>query len=779
MSKKKKEAILIVVISFSVIFAIFTMYFLHFQMVRRADKTLSLFDAFGVAAEDLIKYPFDFRGVVPGDFGTLALIVLIVGLVFFVVYTDYALRRHYNPDTVQGDQKLLESLDEYNRKFTDPIGKKTHDGPNNMILCRDMYMCMDNEAVRRNMNVFMIGGSGAGKSYTFVGPNIMQANTSFVVTDPSGGLFKTYGNFLEHKGYHVKCFNLEHMDRGSHYNPFNYIHSDNDIEILVNTLIANTTPPEKSGGDPFWEKSETALLVALIAYLFHYTNKASQSFSSVMKLMRAADINENDSSAKSPLDYMFEEIEEKDPESFAVKQYKTFKMGAGKTLKGILISCAVRLQQFDLAEVANLTDTDDLDLDSLGDEKTALFVIIPTGDTTFAALASMMYSQLFQRLYHYSQNTAEFSQLMIDSDKQVWKTFRAESSEDAKRARAEAEAFFERAKEATVKRNAEYNWYEIRTNRGELVGYRGTEEEAKAALEKLKKGSIISNRQQSNSGQRLPIHLRLIMDEFANCSKVPQFGEKVATIRKYEISVAIILQSLSQMKNLYEKEWEAITGNCDNTIYLGGGADLTTTKWISELLGKETRVVMNMSYSKSGGSQSLNRTGVELLTPAQLRTLNENECIVLPKSLSAFKGRKYPARDHPNWPLVEKLNKEYGSYAFNAQKSIDLMSERIAPELVINDIHGETMADDAETVALKNEGEAQIGAEFEHNADALGNPIIGEAAAVKASGEGIEETLPLGGSEAAGEAAEASIDMTEEYLAVEELVFSQTQAHAS
>lgn len=230
-----------------------------------------------------------------------------------------------------------------------------------------------------------------------------------------------------------------------------------------------------------------------------------------MRLMRAADINENDSSARSPLDCIFEEVEKYDPESFAVKQYKTFKMGAGKTLKGILISCAVRLQAFDLEDVANLTDTDDIDLDSIGDEKTALFILLPTGEKTFNFLASLMYSQLFQRMYDYCENTAEFSQLILDGDKQLVKTFRAGDPEESARMHEEAKAFLERAKRGRIHHNNKYKWYELRTEAGELVTYRGTKEDIIAARELIRQGEVVPNAEQSNHGQRLPIHTRMML----------------------------------------------------------------------------------------------------------------------------------------------------------------------------------------------------------------------------------------------------------------------------
>lgn len=741
--KKQKQSMIFLGTIGGIGYLFFVLWYLHFALVTQEQPRLGLSEAVNVAFDDLLRQPFAVFPFPEGVFGQLALYTFLILILLFLAYSTQKTRAHYNVDKVQGDAKWLDSMDEYNRKFTAPLGKKENDGPTNVILSQEMFLTMENWKTRRNLNIFVMGGSGAGKSYNLVGPNLMQANASFVVTDPSAGLYKQYGHFLEYMGYNVKCFNLDHMDRGNHYNPFHYIEDDQDIEILVNTLIKNTTPPDQKGGDPFWEKSETALLVALIAYLFHYTNKECQNFSNVMRLMRAAEVDENDPSAKSLLDNMFAQIEEQDPDSFAAKQYRTFKMGAGKTLKGILISCAVRLQAFDLEPVAGLTNTDDIDLDLVGDEKTALFVIIPTGDTTFAFLSSMMYSQLFQRLYRYSENTAEYSQCIMDVDQQIWKTFRAESPEDAKRAKKEAEAFFERAKEAEIKRNPEYKWWEMRTKRGELVGYRGSREEAEKALRKLGMGKVIPNREQSNDGQRLPIHVRMLLDEFANTGKIPQFSEKVATIRKYEISVTIIVQSLQQMKNLYKDDWETITGNCDNTIYLGGGADTVSTEWISKLLGKETRVVMNTNYSKGGGGQSFNRTGVELYTPSQLRTMPEDECIVIPKSLYALKGKKYPSDRHPMRPLVKRLNRELGPYVFDPQKAEDLLKEHKTEEAVITDKHGAVVEESPDHFEAENEAVRQIAEEIAQNMDLSGKPIIGEIHPVKMAGDGIEKTDPL------------------------------------
>ena len=709
----------------------FTMFWtLHAMHVHMEKPYLFINDLIEEGLLDIFIHPLRIFPIPPGTFGAMAAVTALIGVTAILILLSAKLRRSKNP----AGAKWMSELDRYNETFTEPFGKRTHEGKNNMIFSQDIFMSMDDQRIRRNLNVFVIGGSGAGKSYNFAGPNIMQANCSFLISDPSGSLYRQYGAFLEYMGYKIKCFNLTRMEKGNHYNPFNYIHSDKDIEVLVTTLISNTTPPEKHGSDPFWEKSETALLVALIAYLYHYTEKDCQNFSSVMRLMRTADVDENDSSNKSPLDHIFEAVEEYDPDSFAVKQYKTFKMGAGKTLKSILISCAVRLQAFDLVDVADLTDTDDIDLDSVGNEKTALFIIIPTGEKTFNFLAAMMYSQFFQRTYDYCENTAEFSQLVIGGERQLVKTFLAQSPDEVPYKKAEAKAYLEKAKAGRINYNEELGWYEIRAKDNELVTYRGTEEEAEKALENIRAGEVIENKSQSNRGQRLPVHTRLILDEFANIGKIPEFDQKVATIRKYELSVSIILQSLAQMQKLYKDDWSDIAGNCDTTLYLGGGADTVTAEWISKLLGKETRVVAGGTLGKSG-AMTMNRQAIELYSPAELRTMPEDECIVIMKSMNAYKGKKYKSDEHPQRKLVEKL----GPYYFNEEKKNLVIAMHgdipedggASPE---EEHGGEAVSDPEEMkqIAEADEENRQKEAEYKNNRDEEGENLVSTPRSVNA-----------------------------------------------
>ena len=768
MMEKKKESLLITCITGAILYVVFIFFVIHYRIIVREQPDLGLMDAINVALTDLMTRPFMIFPFPDGVFQTVAIWTFLAALAGLLWYSSAKSKAHYDPNKVQGDAEWMKSTKDYNKKFADPKGV------NDAIFSRNVKLNIDNQKTRRNQNVFIIGGSGAGKSYNFVGPNIMQANTSLVITDPSGGLLEEYGHFLEYKGYRVKCFNLDHMDRGNHYNPFKYIKDDQDIMIMVNTIMENTTPPNASKGDPFWDNAEKLYWTALCAYVFHYLEKKDQNFNSVIQLLKISKQENEEEDSSSGIDHLFEEIRKKDPTSFALAQYDKFNTAPGKTRASILISGAARLQAFDLGPVAELTSDDDIDLDRVGDEKTALFIIIPTADKTFVFLAAMMYSQLFQTLYSYSENTAAYSSLIIDGDRQVWKTFRADSPNNAKKRKKEAEAFLERAKGSTIAQNKDYGWWELRTDRDELVGYRGSKEEAEKALERLKEGKVILNSEQSNRGRRLPIHVRMLLDEFANTGRIPQFTEKVATIRKYEISVCIIVQSLSQLKNMYKEEWEALTGNCDNTIYLGGGADYTSTEWLSKLLGKETRAVLNVSYSKNGGGQSINRTGVELFSPSQLRTMDEKECLIIPKSLNAIKDQKYPSEKHPNRKLVLDLNAEKGGYTFNLQKAKELQAEQRTIEENILDTHGPIDPSSGVNDEKKNDIADQRAAEHKNNMDCDGNPLIDPPK--KVGGEGSDKTLPLPSKADAEDTIAKTLRENEEIWGPEELMYESAPA---
>lgn len=466
------------------------------------------------------------------------------------------------PGKENGSAKFCNAKDiaAYNRQYTDPYGETSHDGPNNDIFTQNICLGTNTRKTLRNRNAIVIGGAGAGKSRFFVKPNILQANSNYVITDPAGELLASTGTFLQEQGYEITVFNLVEMQKSHRYNPFQYIRNDPGVLSMINCLIKNTNPPGATKGDPFWEKSETALLQALCFYLIHHnSDPARRNFSTVMEMLRMAEVNEQNPNAKSPLDLLFDEVAASDPNSIALKQYRTFKMGAGKTLKSILISVAVRLTAFNLEAIAALTQEDDLHLETMGHGKRALFVIIPAADTTYNFLVSMMYSQLFETLYFTAETACE--------------------------------------------------------------------------------------------GLRLPRHVRFLLDEFANIGQIPEFTNKLATMRKYEISCAVIVQNLAQLKTMYHDDWETIIGNCDAMLFLGG-KEYSTLEYISKELGDQTITTRNSSRSrgKSGSSSlSYNKAGRKLMFPDEIGNMPNNECLLMIRGVHPFKDKKFDYLGHKNY----------------------------------------------------------------------------------------------------------------------------------
>jgi len=410
----------------------------------------------------------------------------------------------------------------------------------------------------RNKNILVIGGSGSGKTRFFCKPSLLQAHSSYVVTDPKGTLLPEVGTFLRRKKYRIKCLNLINFKKSMKYNPLAYIRSEKDILKLVNALIMNTKGEGEKSGEDFWVKAERLYYTALIGYIWYEAPEEEKNFIMLLDLINASEAREDDETYQSPVDLLFAELEAKEPEHFAVKQYKKFKMAAGKTLKSILISCGARLAPFDIKELRDLMETDELELDTLGDEKTALFVILSDTDSTFNFVAALMYSQLFN--------------LLCDK----------------------ADDFY---------------------------------------------------------GGRLPVHVRLILDEFANIGQIPNFDKLIATIRSREISAAIILQSQSQLKTIYKDAADTIVGNCDSTLFLGG-KEKSTLKEISELLGKETIDLYNQSENRGSQiSHGLNyqKLGKELMSQDELAVMDGGKCIYMLRGVRPFLSEKYDLTKHPNY----------------------------------------------------------------------------------------------------------------------------------
>ena len=479
-------------------------------------------------------------------------------------------------------------------------------------------MSLNTRQHRENLNVLVIGGSGSGKSRFYVKPNIMQLNTSYVVTDPKGELLRSCGRLLKKAGYEIRVFNLIDMSHSNNYNPFNYIY-DKDGNInktyvmkMVNCLMKNTKQEGASGGDQFWDDSTKALTLAIAFYLLEKKtdengNSLDRNFSTVMKMMRLAEISEQDENHRSPLDDMMDELRTENPHSMAVSFYADFKKAPAETAKSILISAAVRFAAFNLPEVADLTHTDNIHLDTLGDRKTALFIIIPSSNATFNFLAAMMYTQLFDTLY----DTANFKY-----------------------------------------------------------------------------------------GGRLPVHVRCLLDEFANVGTIPDFDKLLATMRSMEISANIIIQNLAQLKKMYDKSWEILTGNCDSLLFLGG-QEATTLEAISKSLGKETIDVVSQNRTRSHKSPSTSENnsilGRELMTTDELKVMKPNECVLIVRALYPFFCHKFDIEKHQNYKYLEDSNKNY-AYLID-----DLHTEK-APD--ITEIYSETV--EPKTVAQHVDDEKDI-----------------------------------------------------------------------
>ena len=410
----------------------------------------------------------------------------------------------------------------------------------------------------RNKNILVIGGSGSGKTRFFCKPSLLQAHSSYVCTDPKGTLLPEIGTFLERKKYRIKCLNLINFRKSMKYNPLAYIRSEKDILKLVNALIMNTKGEGEKSSEDFWVKAERLYYSALIGYIWYEATEEEKNFITLLDLINSSEAREDDETYQSPVDLLFSQLEEREPDHFAVKQYRKFKMAAGKTLKSILISCGARLAPFDIKELRDLMEYDELELDTLGDQKTALFVILSDTDSTFNFVAALMYSQLFN--------------LLCDK----------------------ADDFY---------------------------------------------------------GGRLPVHVRLILDEFANIGQIPNFDKLIATIRSREISASIILQSQSQLKTIYKDAADTIVGNCDSTLFLGG-KEKSTLKEISELLGKETIDLYNQSENR--GSQvshglSYQKLGKELMTQDELAVMDGGKCIFMLRGVRPFLSDKYDLTRHPNY----------------------------------------------------------------------------------------------------------------------------------
>ena len=503
----------------------------------------TLMDAFSAAT----KNPFSLHWT-PYTMKFIGIFLLLYGGAILFYYTG---QKNTRPGEEHGSASWG-SVRELDKKYRDK------DAGKNVILTQHLQMSMNGKLHRRNLLQIIVGGSGSGKTRFLAKPNLMLANASFIVTDPKGEMLRAVGNLFLEEGYVLRVFDLIDPSKSDCYNPFCYIRKDADVFKLIDNFIKNTTPKGAKANDPFWEKSETALDAALMLYLLHEAPSEDQNMETILYMIENGGAKEEDDDYQSPLDLLFEALEEEQPDHIAVRQYHIFKQAAGKTAKSILVSAAVRLASFTLPEIQRITASDDMELGKLGERKQAIFCIIPdSNDASLNFLVGMLYTQAFQELYYQA--------------------------------------------------------------------------------DKIHQGA-------------LPVPVRLMFDEFANVALPDGYARLQATMRSRNIMSTIILQNISQLKALFKDDWEGIIGNADSFVYLGGN-EQSTHKYISELLGKETIDTRTSSQSKGRNgsfSQNFQQTGRELMTPDEVRRLDNKNAIVLIRGEKPVIDEKYDILKHPN-----------------------------------------------------------------------------------------------------------------------------------
>ena len=492
----------------------------------------------------------------------LTVAVIGTGLIFLVMYVRGLEARKYRKGMEYGSARWGNAEDI--APYIDPVFE------NNVLLTNTERLMMSSRPSHpkyaRNKNVLVVGGSGSGKTRFYVKPNLMQMHSSYVVTDPKGTVLIECGKMLQRGGYRIKVLNTINFKKSMHYNPFAYIHNETDILKLVNTLIENTKGDGEKSGEDFWVKAEKLYYCALIGYIHYEAPESEKNISTLLDMINASEAREDDEEFQNPVDLMFERLEEKDPEHFAVKQYKKYKLAAGKTAKSILISCGARLAPFDIKELRELMETDEMELDTLGDRKTALFIISSDTNSTFDFVNALICSQLF---------------------------------------------------------------------------------------------NVLCTKADDVYGGRLPVHVRCLLDEFANI-KIPDMQRLIAVLRSREISCSLVVQSQSQLKAIYKDHADTIVGNCDTMLFLGG-KEKTTLKEISEILGKETIDSFNKSENRGREvSHGLNfqKLGKELMTQDEIATMDGSKCILQVRGVRPFISDKFDITAHPNYKYLSDFDKK-------------------------------------------------------------------------------------------------------------------------
>ena len=509
-------------------------------------EDMTIFDLMGCFSI-ILERPFDIRWTPY----TLKFMVVALVLYAFAITLYFSSRQNKRPGEEHGSAHWG-NVHTLNLKYRD---KDPH---NNVILTQNLRMSLNGRKHLRNLLQIVVGGSGSGKTRYVVKPNLYEANASYIATDPKGELARSAVPLLLQEGYTIRIIDLVDPEHSDCYNPFHYIRSDADVLKLIANFIRNTTPKNAHSNDPFWERSEIALDSALMLYLLHEAPPEEQTMEMMLTMLEYGAAKEGDGDYQSPLDLLFEALEEEQPNHIALRQYKVFKQAPSETAMSILITASVRLAPFTLPEVQRITSRDTMELEKLGERKQAVFCIIPdSNDASLNFLVGMLYTQAFQELYYQADKV---------------------------------------------------------------------------------------------HGGSLPVPVRLMFDEFANVALPDGYARLQATMRSRNIMATIILQNISQLKALFKDDWEGIIGNADSFIYLGGN-EQSTHKFVSELLGKETIQAQTHSQSKGRNgsfSQNFQSAGRELLTPDEVRMLDNRLALVLIRGEAPVIDAKYDLTRHPN-----------------------------------------------------------------------------------------------------------------------------------
>lgn len=644
------------------------------------------FEALANMSENPVAiWPLSIKFLIPALF---FLVCVAFGIGWMLAIGDT--KRQDAPGKEHGSAKWNLDYANYYKQFVEPYDSRKDPFDPNMPFSNRVMLNLNNKKTGRNANVFVVGGPGTGKSFRVIKPSLMQMNCSMITTDPSGELMQCCGKPLHEHGIKLKLFSTSDMKHSNCYNPFDYIFDENGeveeskVSTMINLFLENASgSSSKSKGDPFWDKSARALMAALAYYMLEnpMTNQVRKgkryapdiNFCTMLKLVQAGKVSEESETSQSALDKLMEEhrllMKTEGRESKALSNYDTFKLAPGKTANSILITVAVDLQMFNNEDVRNLTRHDyedeenNLHLDKIGDEQTALFINIPQANTTFNFLVSMLYAQMFDALYTKAEKICPKKWMLIDQYNRPVITML--NSED------EAKRLLEDLKTATVK--------EYKTPRdasrfqivigNKVIQEKPTRETAQAVIDnaanyKVQKGDL-----------RLPWHIRCLMDEFANIGSVPMFSEKLTTMRKYEISCTIVVQNIAQIKEKYDKLFESIIGGCDTIVFLGSSEN-ETCKYISDTLGETTVRTRNISLShgqKGGSSEGFGTSKRMLLTPEEVKNLDNKECIVIIRGLHPFRDLKYDFSKHPHFSETgnasrnNELSEEFIKKYFNTK----------------------------------------------------------------------------------------------------------------